>query len=356
MPTFSRKQHTQIVLGVVLGVVLVWLLFRKTDWRAVLSAIGGVDWRWLVACQILAFAGHFARAQRWSYVVRAARPASYRHLFSATQIGFLVNFTAPARLGEVVRAYVLGRLVKAPFAQCLSMVALDRVGDVLGLLALMLVALISFPAGVDARFPAGAFGNAEPFVVSGALLGPAAAATTGLLCALLAVLVFLYARQAWVLRALDAVGGRLPRNVAGRLRGAFLHFAEGMHVLRSAGGLAKASFLSLATWGAGVLSVAAILKAFGVDFPWHAPFLILALIAVFISFPVTPAVVGQYHLPVVAGLLLTVPGTAPDEAKAVALVAHLMNLLPIAALGLFCLWRERLGFVQVARDSRQSVG
>jgi len=81
-----------------------------------------------------------------------------------------------------------------------------------------------------------------------------------------------------------------------------------------------------------------VLTAFSIDFPWFTPFLVLAMVAVFISVPVTPGVVGQYHIPIVACLLLAIPGMEPSEAKAVAIVAHILCLIPIAVLGVFCLF------------------
>ena len=90
------------------------------------------------------------------------------------------------------------------------------------------------------------------------------------------------------------------------------------------------------------LSLAVLLNAFHLDFPWYAPLLMLSMLGVFTSVTVTPGLVGQYHIPVVASLLMVIPNIDSDEAKAVAIVAHLVALIPPATLGIFSMIREKL--------------
>jgi len=99
--------------------------------------------------QIFAWSSYWIRVQRWSYVVRASHPARFRYMFTATQIEYLFNFTIPARMGEIIRAYVLARLEIIPLTQTIAMVALDRVSDILGMLTILFVAVLSFPFDQD---------------------------------------------------------------------------------------------------------------------------------------------------------------------------------------------------------------
>jgi hypothetical protein len=326
---------------------LLWLLFRGTDWSEVGASLRGVHPGWLFAAQIPLWASAFARVQRWSYVVRAVSPAPYRALLAASQIGVLVNFVIPARVGELVRAYVLSRLAAIPLARSLAMVTLDRVNDVIGLLAVLLVAALALADDAGATFPAGSFGNSEPLVLSGGLVRTAAwiLAMGVLACALL--LVGLYAGRDEVLARARAALGRVSTTLAERVTGLLAGFGEGLHVFRSRADLARAILWSLLSWGADLASVAAVLLAFRVDFPWYAPFVALSFVAVTILVPLTPGTVGQFHLAVVAGLLLAAPEVEPARAKAVAIVEHLSMLFPVVGLGLYCLLRERLGWSEV---------
>jgi uncharacterized protein (TIRG00374 family) len=345
---------TRGALGLAVAAALLWLLFRGTDWDEVAGAIRGVDLGWLGVAQLLLWGSYLVRAQRWGYVVRAVHPASFRSLLSATQIGFLVNFTIPARVGELVRAYVLSRLVGIPVARSLAMVALDRVNDVIGVLAVLLVAAAALTRDADVEFPPGAFGNQDPVVVSSALIRAAAWSLGAVVVIALAGLILLYVRREPILRLVRRALGRLSPRFAERTAAILESFAEGMHVFRSGRDLTFSLVGSLVTWGANVAALAAIIAAFQVDCPWYTSFLGLAMIAVFISVPVTPGTVGQYHLPAVAALLMAAPEVAPARAKAVAIVAHISTLIPIAGLGIYCLLRERLGLLDLVRRSEAS--
>ncbi len=350
-PRPSRtKQRIQIVVGLGLGSLLTWLLFRGTDWVSVGETIRSADPGWLLVSQVLAWASNFLRVQRWSYVVRAAQPTTFRNLFRATTIGFLVNFSVPVRMGEMVRAWVLARLDRVPFPQCLSLVALDRMTDLFGLLPAILVAVLAFPASRDARFPAGLFHNAEPLVISSDMIQPASFSVLALLLVVLAVLLVLYFRQRWMLDTLGKVLRPLSAPLAEKVQKTFGQFAEGMHVFRSLRDLALAAFFSFLTWGTGALALAAILWAFGIDFPWYTPVLMLALIAVLISVPVAPGMIGQYHLAVIAALCLAVPDTDPVQAKTVSLVTHFLSLVPVFALGVYSLIREHIPVSDLAHQ------
>lgn len=348
------KQFVRAALGLLIGGLLVWLLFRGTDWSELAAAIRGVDPGWLIASQLVLWGSCFTRVQRWSYVVRAVAPASFRQMLSATQIGFLVNFTVPARIGELVRGYMLSRLAGIPLARSIAMVALDRVNDVIGLLAVLLVASLALAADARVELPAAALGNTEPLAVSSELVRATAWALGGLAIVALTGLAMLHARRELVLGAVRTGVAWLSEPLAERLGDLLEGFAAGLAVFRSRSDLARSLGWSLITWGANVATLALLLEAFSVEFAWYTPFVMLALIAVFISVPLTPGVVGQYHLPAVAALLMTSAGTSPATAKAVAIVAHISTLLPIGTLGLYCLFRERVGLRDVVRQTAES--
>ena len=263
-------------------------------------------------------------------------------MFSATQIGVLVNIVIPARIGDVVRGYVLGRLVNIPFARSITLVALDRINDILALVTVLFVTLMAFPSDRDIEFATGTFNNVEPFIVSSSLIQPVALILTIFLLVVILMLVFLYFQQDLVLRLLDKVVGSVSTRLASVLHSMFLNFAEGMHIFRSASEMAKSFLFSLITWGLVALSLAVLLNAFHLDYPWYAPLLMLSILGVFTSVTVTPGLVGQYHIPVVASLLMVLPSMDSDEAKAVAIVAHLVALIPPTTLGIYSMLREHL--------------
>jgi uncharacterized protein (TIRG00374 family) len=343
------KRNLQILLGLVIGIGLLWFLFRDTDWNTFWQAIWNADPLWLLVAQIPIWASFILRVQRWHYIVRSTKPVRFGILFNATQIGFLANFVLPLRAGELIRALIVARRAQLPFTRGVAFVAMDRVADLFGLAACMLITLAALQIPGSILPAPGALGSFTPGMVrSGTLVAFA------VLVALVTALVLLYANRGLMLRINDRLVGLVSRKLAASTHTHLEQFAHGLSVLRSPGDMLKAIFWSMLVWGTFILSTAAFLKAFGVDFPWYTPFLIQVLVAVAVSIPGPPGFVGQFHVAFVAGILMTVSGAVPDEAKAIAITAHLLNMLATVAVGIACLLLEQAGLLELTRQSVQA--
>ncbi|NIA14364.1 MAG: flippase-like domain-containing protein, partial [Nitrospiraceae bacterium] len=326
------KKKIQVLAGILLGVFLLWVVFRQTDWREVWQAIRSVHRGWFAATVGLVILSFFTRVQRWSYIVRTAKPISFRQMFSATQIGFLANFTLPMRVGELVRALVLSRLAKLPFSRCFAMVALDRITDLIGLMAVMLVAAVAYSPTETITLPEATMGvevTVSPATIRVGQLGMVAM----LLCGV-ATLVVLYVKQALVLRIADRVAGTVSKRLAERTHQFLQDFADGLHIFRSVSDMSKSLFFTFVTWGCFVLILQTSLLMFGVHGPWYTVFVIQVLLAIAISVPSTPSFAGPFHLAIVVSLMMLIPETDDSVAKAIAIVAHLINVVTVVGSGI----------------------
>ena len=128
------------------------------------------------------------------------------------------------------------------------------------------------------------------------------------------------------------------------------HFADGLHVFQSPLDMARSMAWSMIVWSLGLLGFTLGLMAFHVDFPWYTPFVMNALLAIAISLPNAPGFVGQFHIPLVLGLVMTIPGIDVSNAKAFAIVMHLWQLPPVVIFGVWCLLRENMNLVQLQRE------
>jgi uncharacterized protein (TIRG00374 family) len=348
------KKRLQIILGTVITVVLVWFLFRDTDWAEVWHALRQASVPWILLSLVFVFAAFFLRAQRWSYIVRTAGPVSYGVLFDATQIGFLANFVLPARAGEAVRAVVLAKLTGFPITKSLAFGALDRVTDLIALFAVLAITVVVYrpdsavvlPPGFD--LPDWASALLEPAAIRNAAL----MASLGIV-ALVAVMVVLYVNTAIVLRMVRATLGRFAPRWAEKLNHLIQHFADGLHVLKSPSAMAGAIAFSLLTWLVSALAIWAGLVAFHIDGPWYTSLLVLAMTAIAISAPSTPGFVGAFHLGIMLGLFFAIAGLSADTAKAYAIFGHLSNVLPVYLVGFISLWRRQIGLLQLKSEAEQ---
>ncbi len=343
------------VVGFVLMAMMLWLLFRKTDWQEVGHALRGANWLLLIFSLVPLFLAHPARVRRWSFIVRAAHPATFRQMFSATQIGFLANAVLPARAGEVIRPLVLTRLTGLPFSKTMALNAVDRLTDLFGLLAVMIVSLLAFQPAGDLSIPAETFGTDAPITLTARQYHQGAIGTGVLLLVIVAGFVGLYTNRNVVLWISTKVFGLVSKRVADFVNGMINHFADGLHVFRSPLELLRSVGWSLITWGLNLAGLALALMAFEVEFPWYTPFVMQAILAVAIAAPSTPAFVGPFHIAIVLALVMTVPGVDVNTAKAYAIIAHLAQFPAVLLFGFWCLMRDNMNLFQLQREGEQQA-
>ena len=347
------KRTIQIVVSLILAVLLAWVLFRGVHWSDLYTSVRKVDLLWLAVLQFPIWISFWLRILRWQYIVRAVHPATFRSMFSATQLGFLVNFIIGLRLGEFVRAAVLAKLSRLTFAKSLALATLDRVSDLIGLLVVMLVAALAFRPKEDIVVPSGTFGIEQlPPIPATAVQTAGITAAIGL-SGVLVVLIALYLNQRLVFAITRATVGRISSRLAEWSCGMMEQFAEGLHVFRSASDMIKSTAYSLLTWGCFVVSLECYLRAFGLNGPWYAAFVIQAFLAFGVSVPAAPGIgmLVNFSYPIVAALLVVVPNVSLADATAFALVSYVCNLIPIVVLGIACLHMEGLSFLELSRGS-----
>lgn len=347
------KKYLQAGVGIVIGAVLIWVLFRDTNWQEVGRAIKNLSWGWLFVAHIPLLLSFVFRIIRWKYIVQADEPVSMRNLASATQIGFLANFTLPGRAGEAIRALVLTRLTSIPFSKTFAFVALDRVTDLLALIVVMMVALTAFQPTADVVIPAATFGMAEDFTFPSEWYRNGAYGMGLSLSLIIISFVLLYVKKDLVIRIAKAVFDMFSKKMSTYITGMMDHFADGLHVFKSPYDMFMSIFFSMLTWACGLLMFYATLEAFHIDAPWYTPFVMQAILSVFISAPGAPGFVGQYHVPVVITLVMIMPNMNVDEAKAFAIINHLIQLPPVFILGIYFLMTDNFGLGSLASEGQK---
>lgn len=343
------KRAVQIIIGVVVAALLMWVLLRGVSWQDLRGSLQKIHWGWLILAQIPIWASFFLRIQRWVYVVRAVHPATFRAMFNSTQLAFLVNFTIGMRLGELVRPLALSRLSRMTFAKAMAVNALDRVNDFVCLIVVILIGVVAFRPDHDIQLPAGTFGLKETLTIpkSTVLTGGEAAAI--FLVIVLGALVLIYVNQKLMLRITNAMAGVFSKKLAALACHLIEQFAEGLHVFRNIGDMTKSLAFGLATWACFLLSYVLFIKTFGIEFPWYAPFIIQILLGFAISAPGVPGMIGQFHLPIVVAMLMAIPNVALSDCIALAMVAHLSNMIPITIFGAYAILAEGLSLADLRR-------
>jgi hypothetical protein len=88
---------------------------------------------------------HVVRAQRWRILLRPVVAAPFAAALSATLVGFGANMVLPLRLGEIVRPTLLARRVGVAFTPAIASIVVERLLDMLLVVACFVVVTMSYP-------------------------------------------------------------------------------------------------------------------------------------------------------------------------------------------------------------------
>ncbi len=128
----------QYLFFLLIGVVLLWLVFRKIDIQGFAAEVRSARYEWLVVSMVLGIFSHIARAIRWNILIRSlGYKTDTQTTFYAVMVGYLAN-TAFPRLGEVTRCGVLAKKRNIPFNSLFGTVISERVFDMIILLVIIL--------------------------------------------------------------------------------------------------------------------------------------------------------------------------------------------------------------------------
>lgn len=295
-----------------------WLLLRELDWRSVAETLGGADYRWVGVGTLAIVATFLTRTWRWQVLLWRSEVRLWPAM-AALLVGQVVNMALPMRSGDVLRAVWIAPEDGTSGAEALGSVAVEKVWDLVALLACGLTLLVWMP--LPKWFAQSTWGTALALILG---------------CTLL------WAALHWQMQLFRWAGRFLARLPAGwdqallpRLR----RLANGLEAIRQPAVSAWALFWTALTWILGALANLAVLAAFDISSAVAALFLLAALMVV--GKVPTPAQLGVFEGTCVVSLT-SLFGVPLEQAMAVGLVLHLVVMgPPLVAAALLALWPAR---------------
>lgn len=322
------KRWQPIAIGLLISGIFIFLALRQANLAAVGAALSTAHFGY-VALTGIALVGTIAlRGLRWSILTQER--LTITDAFWLFNIGFMFNNVLPARLGEFVRALLAGRRPHMRFTSALSSIVVERLFDMVSVVALLALSLLTLPLPRWAITAGIAMG-------SGALVGM--------------IMLAVAARHPGPALV---VGSRLLSLVPGvdaerseRLIGPFIQGLGGLSDGRTFGlGLG----VSLAAWLASGATAWLLLIAFWGDAPLIEGMLAVAAAGLGVTIPAAPSGVGPFEAAVIG--VLGIVGRDLDVSRSYAFTLHGLNFAITSVLGLLGLMREGVTFRQVAQEAR----
>ena len=128
------KRRAVFIVGVLLSCVFLYLAARRVSLEELRGAMGQARWSLLAAAIVVMLTDYAVMAVRWKLLLSREKRIPYSTVFAVLTIGFFANNVLPARAGEVLRAYAMGRQSGLSKAFCFGSIVIERVLDLTALL------------------------------------------------------------------------------------------------------------------------------------------------------------------------------------------------------------------------------
>jgi len=338
-PQKSKNKHRGFFwLGIGISAFFLFLVFRSIDGAKLVAALRTMDTRFLVPAVAATLLSYYLRAYRWKLLLIEDKQTSMANLFSATSIGYMANNLLPARVGELVRVYVLGEKEGIDKGTVFASLVMDRLFDGFSVLFILLATLFTLHLpGDDAEI--------RSALMTGGYVTVAA---------YLAIVVFLIllkkktvATLHFAALLLKPFSPRLAEKVI-PLLGSFI---KGIRLSSRPSIFLGLIASSVAIWAFAIWPIDLALQSFGISLPLTASLFIMVLLVIAVMVPASPGYIGTYHYACFKAL--TAFGIGSEKAVSVALVIHAINFFPITLIGLYYLAQGRLSLSRIGKKSEQ---
>jgi uncharacterized protein (TIRG00374 family) len=328
------------LFSLLIAALCLWLAFRQVNWGDIVRALGAARYSLIGLFVLTHVAGMAMRTMRWRLLLGPVKRTGLRNLLSALSIGFMANFIFPARAGEVIRAYLIGRREGISKTSAFATIVLERLFD--GFAILLFLALtplfLTLPPG-------------DHKVLAGIKL--AGGAALGVYLVIMGILVVYSRHPEAFLRFAERACRPLPRRVAVPVSNLVRSFGQGLDILGNPGHMLAIMGWSLAIWVTAGVGNLIMLSAFDLRLPLFAGFFLLVVQSFGVMVP-SPGFIGAFQYAHVLGLSLF--GVSREVALSLGILLHGMLFTLYIAGGVFFLWLEGMGLGAIRPGSERDGG
>ena len=329
------KRAFFLTLGIVVSVGCFWLSLLNVDQDKLWAGFQNANYWTLPVMLALLFGFYWLKTLRWKWLLAPAAPLTFRQLFPPMLIGFAANNILPAHLGEFIRVFVVRSKYRVPASTVLSTVVLERIFDVLAILALFGVGLV-FTDGLPENYRRGA-------VVLGALAG-------GVVLAVVIYLIWtdLFIRFfAWTLSWFPFLPAKLATGLLEMLRTG----GDGLAALRSGRAVVLITVSSLAQWLLNGMIAYVALKSFHIDVTPATGLIVTGVTAFGVTIPSTPGYFGVIQMCFQVSMSAQRIQPDPSLVLGASLYYQLSMFIPVTLLGWYYMVQSGLSLKDLRREA-----
>lgn len=295
--------------------MMAWAAFAF-NWKQVAALLSKGDLFWMMLIVFTMILDRLCRVLRWKLLFAPHRPVELQALYHSYNIGVFMNLLLPARLGELVRIYVLTRQTGLRVRDIFPGIIVEKL---LTLLSLILVVLLSFPLleKLKSTLYGAEIGRWAFLLVSAALILPLAAVSSWL----------------WIRRGLGlSWNGRYSLSLTKRLSSILEPLFSSLSIIPGTRNALVSLSLSFLICFLGILTMEWTMQALGFEASLATGSLLLLTYFLGSLLPAGPGGIGASYAGAAVGSHLL--GMSMEDGMAIALLLTLLGAMFSTVLGL----------------------
>ena len=298
--------NPKTIAGIVISVGGIYWAFWDFKFHEFANSIQEVNYLYLLLATLLLWVSVWFRALRWRLLFKVDSLPTTASLYRAELMGYFGNNVLPLRLGELMRAYLIGREWNLSKSYVFGTIVLERILDTLSLLVFAFLLIILYPLEESLR---------EYIIWGGGIF-------------LVATMIFIV-----ILHRIKTI--KINHIILNSLK----DIIEGLLSINK-----KVYFpvivTSLFIWGIYYLDVFLLQYAFGFDLSLAQVLMVLVLSSLALAIPSAPGMIGTFHA-AVKYTMVDLFGFASHDGNAFAIFMHAYGYILFTLLGAYYLMKNQ---------------
>ncbi len=313
------------VISIAIAAFFLYLAFRNVDLKQSFVLMENASLLYFLLFVFLFVFTNLIRTLRWKLILSGVKnDVSLLNIFSSMMIGYGINLIIP-RLGEIYRAFFLGKWEGISRTSIFGTVIVERIIDILALFLATFISVLIYNGDIYSQIP----WLKTTLVTGGAI-------STSLLLGVILIVLSGEKSYGFILNLVS----RFSTKFSETLQGIFESLVEGFASVRGA-----TKIISIIIYTAlimifyGLNSLVAFYMLGIENFPganYTTAWILMTISAFGIVIP-TPGGIGSYHA-IVIFVLTTLFGFSADSSAAYAILTHIISyfgFIFLAAVSLF---------------------
>ena len=290
----------KVIIGVVISLAGIYWAFKDFDFFDFKQSIQQIDLVYFLLAAIFLWGSVWLRGIRWKWLFNDSASPSVASLYRAELIGYFGNNVLPLRLGEILRAYIVGKENNLPKSFVFGTVVLERLMDMFALIFFGIILLFLYP------FEEGWVGD---YILKGG--------------SVILIVIFV----------LIIISRFKLKSTENKILRIFNQIMDGLLSIRKKS-IIPVVISSILIWSIYLLDVYLIQRAFQFNLSWTQSLAILVISSLVLSIPSAPGMIGTFHA-AVKYTMVDLFAFTPNEGNSFAILMHAYGYILFTLLGAY---------------------